>query len=174
MRWLRMEVATDCQFYRKEVRRMSKLKKRSGYQEDFDKTKVEKSLRNAGVAEETASKIAEKLRPSEGTPTSEVRRQIVNELKTQDPETGRRYESIRALVAKATAGVGKAAARLQEETLKALGAKAGEVLELEHFGKKDRVKAEKSAVNQREIHLRHETLRTLGAPEGKKLAVRRG
>jgi len=154
------------------VRRVPKLKKRSGREEEFDRTKLERSLRNAGVTEETARKIAEGITPREGMATSEMRMQAITQLKSHNPETSKRYENTRTIVARAGAGVPKNTARLHEETLKALGVKAGATLELAHAGKTHRVKVEASSINQREIHLLEETLRTIGAPEGTKVAVR--
>jgi len=74
---------------------MPKLKKRSGKEEEFDRAKLEKSLRNAGSKEETTRKVAETIKPREGLTTAEMRNHVVNELKRHDPDTAKRYENFK-------------------------------------------------------------------------------
>lgn len=74
---------------------MPKVKKRSGKEEEFDRAKLEKSLKNAGAKEETTRKVAETVKPREGITTSEMRNHVIKELKRHDPETAKRYENFR-------------------------------------------------------------------------------
>jgi len=152
---------------------MAKLKKRSGQEEEFNRTKLEGSLRKAGATEETVRHVAERIRPREGMTTSELRGQVATELKSRNPEVAKRYENTRARVAKTGATVPRGSAYLHEETLRALGVKAGDTIEVTHGGKTHRVRAEVSPVQQREIHLHDEAFKALGASAGTKIGFKR-
>ncbi len=74
---------------------MPKVKKRSGKEEEFDRKKIERSMKAAGANENTARKVAEGIKHREGMPTSEVRSHVIAELKRHEPEAARRYETHR-------------------------------------------------------------------------------
>ncbi len=74
---------------------MPKLKKRLGKEEEFDRKKLEQSLRKAGASENTARKIAEGVKHREGMATSEIRSHVIAELKRDEPEVAKRYETHR-------------------------------------------------------------------------------
>jgi len=74
---------------------MPKLKKRSGEEEEFDRKKLEQSMRKAGASENTVRKIAEGIRHREGMATSEIRSQVIAQLKRHEPEAAKRYETHR-------------------------------------------------------------------------------
>jgi len=152
---------------------MAKLKKRSGKEEEYNRTKLEGSLRKAGATEETTRHVAERVSPREGMTTSELRGQVATELKSRNPEVAKRYENARARVAKTGATVPKGSAYLHEETLRILGAKTGDMIELIHGGKTYRVRAEVSPVEQREIHLHNEAFKALDASTGTKVGFKR-
>jgi 2-phosphoglycerate kinase len=74
---------------------MPKLKKRLGKEEEFDRTKLEKSIKKAGASENTARMIAEGVKHREGMATSEIRNHVIAELKRHEPEAAKRYETHR-------------------------------------------------------------------------------
>jgi len=74
---------------------MPKLKKRSGEEEEFDRKKLEQSMRKAGASENTVRKIAEGMRHREGMATSEIRSHVIAQLKRHEPEAAKRYETHR-------------------------------------------------------------------------------
>lgn len=74
---------------------MPKLKKRKGHEEEFDRNKLEKSLKKAGAKDETIRKVAEAIKTREGMTTAEMRTNVINELKRHDPEAAKRYENFR-------------------------------------------------------------------------------
>jgi len=74
---------------------MPALKKRSGKEEEFDRKKLEQSMRKAGASENTARMIAEGVKHREGMATSEIRSHVIAELKRHEPEAARRYETHR-------------------------------------------------------------------------------
>jgi hypothetical protein len=69
------------------------IKKRSGKEEEFRKDKIEKSMRNAGISQETAQKVTTGINHHEGITTSEVRNRIIGGIKNQEPQAAKRYES---------------------------------------------------------------------------------
>ena len=74
---------------------MLTIKKRSGEPVEFDKKKLEQSIRNAGASEKTARSIAEAIKHRDGLTTSDLRTRVIAELKRQAPESGKRYEAFR-------------------------------------------------------------------------------
>jgi len=77
---------------------MAKLKKRSGREEEFNRSKLERSMTKAGAKEETARKVAGKITPREGMSTSEIRRKVTEELKRENPQAASQYESFKKTV----------------------------------------------------------------------------
>ena len=69
-----------------------KVKKRS---EEFDKAKLEASLKKAGAKEEHASKVADKIadKVKAGTTTVEIREWAIAELMPLDSKSAKAYES---------------------------------------------------------------------------------
>jgi len=152
---------------------MPKIKKRSGREEEFNRSKLERSITRAGVDEPTSRSLAERIRPRDGLTTSEIRRQVSSELKSRNTEASKRYESTRTHVARTSPEVKKDSARLHKDMLGELGVSPGETLELSHEGKSYRVSIEPSHADKREIHLHSDALKALAASEGKRVAVRR-
>lgn len=153
---------------------MPRIRKLSGVEEEFERAKLESSLRRAGATESTARELASKLSVREGLSTSELRSQVLSELKAVDAKAAENYESARCCEAKAAAEVSKDVVRLHPDILKRLGVQAGATLELEHAGKRQTLRVEESsAISSRELHIHSEVLSSLGASAGAKLAIRR-
>lgn len=74
---------------------MVKVKKRSGNIEEFDRPKLEASLKKAGAKEEHATRVAEtvKGKVQEGIATSEIKRLATTELRGMDAAAAQRYET---------------------------------------------------------------------------------
>lgn len=72
---------------------MRTITKRSGLEEEFRTDKIENSMRNAGISQETAQKVAGGISYHEGITTSEVRNRVIGGIKNQEPEAAKRYES---------------------------------------------------------------------------------
>ena len=70
---------------------MVKVKKRS---ENFDRVKLEASLKKAGAREEHATKVAERVahRAWEGITTVEIKEMAATELRKMDPKAATVYE----------------------------------------------------------------------------------
>ena len=72
---------------------MSKIKKRSGLEENFQQSKIVNSMQNAGISKETAEEIAGHIDYHEGISTSEVRNRVIGGIKNREPQAAKRYES---------------------------------------------------------------------------------
>lgn len=153
---------------------MPRIRKLSGIEEEFDRAKLEGSLQRAGASESSASELASKLSIREVISTSELRSQVLSELKAVDAKAAERYERTRCCEARASTEVPKDVVRLHPDILKRLGVPSGGTLELEHAGKRQTLRAEESsAVSSRELQIHNEMLSSLGASTGAKLSLRR-
>ena len=74
---------------------MMEVKKRSELREDFDRRKLEKSMRNAGADETSARLIAESIQKRDGIPTSELRKHVVEKLTANSMKFGQNYASFK-------------------------------------------------------------------------------
>jgi len=153
---------------------MPRIRKLSGTEEEFERAKLESSLQRAGTAEQVARELATRLSVREGLSTSELRSQVLSELRAKDAAAAERYERTRCCAAQASAGVPQDVVRLHPETLKRLEVQPGATLELEHAGRRRTLRAEESsAVSSQELHIHNDVLSSLGASAGAKLALRR-
>lgn len=153
---------------------MTNIKKRSGQEEEFNRLKVENSIRWAGATDAVAREIASKLVPRDGMSTSELRSQVLAELKAEDPAAAQRYERTRTCRARIASDISKEMARLHPDTLRSLGLEAGAPLRLEHVGRTQTVRAEASPkVALDGVGLHTETIQSLGASVEAKVALSR-
>lgn len=153
---------------------MAKLKKRTGQTEEFNQLKLESSIRWAGVTDAVAKEIASKLVPRNDMSTSELRSQVLAELKAKDPATAQRYERTRTCRARLAPDLGKETARLHPDTLRTLGLNAGAPLRLEYAGRAANVRTEASPqVALDGVQLHADTLQSIGASVEAKVALMR-
>ncbi len=152
---------------------MPLVNKRTETQEEFDRAKLEESVRRAGATEETAKEIASRIDPATLKTTEEIRRHVVEELRKTDAAIAERYERTRNLAAKKAMEAVMGTVRLHMETMKALGANTGDTIVIEHLENTHTLRAETASVERKEMHLHKRDLETLGATEGARLAVRR-
>lgn len=152
---------------------MPLVNKITGTQEEFDRGKLEESIRRAGATEETAREIASRIDPTTVNTTTEIRRRVAEELREKDAAMAERYEKTRNLAARKAVEAVMGTVMLNEETMKALGANPGDSIILEHQGNTHTLRAETAPIGRKEIQLGEEDLATLGAAEGTKLAARR-
>ena len=73
---------------------MTKVKKRSGVLQEFDKAKLKNSLKKVGAKEEHATKVADKVagKVKEGTTTVEIREWCITELRPLDAKAAKAYQ----------------------------------------------------------------------------------
>jgi len=72
---------------------MRSITKRSGLTEEFRSDKIENSMRNAGVSQETAQSVVAAISHHEGITTSEVRNRVIGGIKNREPQAAKQYES---------------------------------------------------------------------------------
>lgn len=72
---------------------MLKITKRSGREEEFRTDKILKSMRNAGISEETAQRVVGGINYHEGITTSEIRNHVIGGIKNREPQAAKLYES---------------------------------------------------------------------------------
>lgn len=71
---------------------MAKIKKRGGSQEEFQRSKLEKSLQNAGASATEASEVASQIKPREGMSTEEIKSQAHSQLKAKNSKAAENYQ----------------------------------------------------------------------------------
>lgn len=72
---------------------MHSIRKRSGQDETFQTNKIQNSMRNAGVSQETTQSLMASISHHEGITTSEVRNRVIGGIKNREPQACKRYES---------------------------------------------------------------------------------
>ena len=152
---------------------MANVKKKDGRTEMFDRTKLERSIRDAGADENTAKEVAAKVEDREGMTTDEIRKNVTNELRPRKAEIAERYVNTKRLAAKKAVDAAKGTARITENCMEKMNLKSGDTIELMHEDKRHKVIAEKASVGRIEIHLHEEDLKALGAEEGTRIAARK-
>ncbi len=150
---------------------MVRLQKASGKLEEFNKAKLEESIRPTGATAEVAKKVADRVRPVEGMPTADLRRSVAQELKREDSTLSSAYASTKRLSVRAVADLSPGVARIPEQMLGSLGLRSGQSARLSFGGKSLEVKVEKASAAHRDILLSKTDLQRLGASEGTKIGV---
>jgi hypothetical protein len=152
---------------------MTRLTKRIGTLEEFQRSKVEGSLRRSGATDDVISKTVQRVTPvDEGERTSAFRTRISTELKSQSPETARRYENSRRLMAGRSQTVTEGTAQVNPATLRSYGWKPGETVKVRHDDKSLSVKVEESAqADLRAVQFNSRTLTDLGVSEGTRVCL---
>ena len=151
---------------------MTRLTKRNGTLEEFQRSKVEGSLRRSGATDDVISKTVQRVTPVEGERTSAFRTRIATELKSQSPETARRYEDSRRLTAGRSQTVTEGTAQVNPATLRSYGWKPGETVKVWHDDKSLSAKVEESAqADLRAVQFNSRTLTDLGVSEGTRVCL---
>jgi plastocyanin len=152
---------------------LANVKKKDGRTEMFDRTKLERSIRDAGANESTAKEVAAKVEDREGMTTDEIRKNISNELRQRNAEVAERYKNTKRLAAKKAVDAAKGTARITENCMEKMNLKSGDTIELIHKDRRHKVIAEKASIGRIEIHLHEDDLKALGAEEGTRIAARK-
>ena len=151
---------------------MTNVKKRSGEMQEFSRSKLEESMTRAGAKEEVAKRVAERIQPSEGLTTEEVRRKVGEELRKEDAAIADSYLSTRRLKAKMNEQVPVDAGRVSEHLAKIFEPQKGLLASLYHGARKADVRVEPAHKNYGEIWLNKAVLEQLAAQEVARIAVR--
>lgn len=152
---------------------MAELTKRDGSRQPYMQSKVVQSLRQAGVAENTAREVADKVKPKDGERTTEFRKRVEAELTNRDPQAAERYRNTRRLEVREDDEVSSGSVRINPTTAENMGWKGGGIT----VGNEDnemRLDIEESRnAEERTAYVNQRTLRSLGAQEGTRVRLTR-
>lgn len=110
------------------------LVKRDGRREQYDRTKLARSLSRAGVAPYMLGGILSIIAPNPDQDTGSLRASIESELKGWQPTAARRYGKTRRLYAYGSIAVARGSVGLHPETTGRLGVKSGDTVWLGENG----------------------------------------
>ena len=152
---------------------MTNVRKKNGKSERFDRTKIERSIRDSGADERTAKEVARMVPEKEDTTSEEVRRAVARELRKRNAKFADNYDATRRLAASKAIDAAKGTAHITEDAMKGLNVRKGDTIELIHGEKRHTVKVERTTPGEMRIHLNESDLKVLGAPEGARVSVQR-
>jgi hypothetical protein len=148
------------------------VKKRSGEMQEYDRSKLEESMKRAGAKEDVARRVAERIPAAEGLATEEIRRKVAEELRKEDSVSADAYVMTRRLKAKVNAETPVDAARVSEHLLKMFEQEKSLQASLYHGAHREDVRVEPAHKNFGEIWLNKTVLDRLAAQEGTRISVR--
>jgi hypothetical protein len=154
---------------------MTTIIKKSGEPEEFDRKKIEDSLRSAGADWLTAKETADMIQEKDGMTTSDIRRALDKELKNLNPELSDRYSGTRRFTARNSSKIAKGVARLSKDSIHALGIKAGDALEIKYRDRwqKMRIEENDGASSHNEIILNKDDMAAIGVIDGNRVKARK-
>ncbi len=152
---------------------MVKVLKRSGNLEEFDRRKLEQSIRHAGASEEIAGRIAKRIEPREGMSTADLRRMVSEELRRENATLSGAYTTTKRLRARGSPDLKSGVVRLHEDLLKPFDVHSGDKINLAHKENEARVEVQIGRSDDpREVVVNRADLEKLGAKEGTRVNVR--
>lgn len=150
---------------------MTRVRKRSGELQEFDRTKLIESMRRAGADEQVARGIAEKTAVVDGASTMDIRRDVVEELRKLNEDVAEAYARTVRLRAMARDDVPTGAARIPKGIERVPDVKWGQPARVRHQENRREVRVE-PALETREVWLNPKEFEALGAAQGTRIAVR--
>jgi len=130
-------------------------------------------MRKAGASDETARRVAERVRPHEGMTTEELRIKVSQELKRENEALSGAYSSTRRLRARTAKDLAAGVVLLHEELLKQHGLQSGQPAHVVHMDKRADVQVRPTeSAKPAEIWMSKSDLDRLGASEGSRVNVR--
>ena len=152
---------------------MAKVMKRSGEVEEFDRKKLEDSVRRSGASPEVAKRIAQKIEPKGDTSSEELRRRVAEELRQESSALSGAYLSTKMLRLRSSADLRSGMVRIHEDLLNRQGSRSGEHVMLRHKDHEAKMQVESDrSLHPREILVSESDLDKLGAQEGMRLGVK--
>jgi formylmethanofuran dehydrogenase subunit D len=154
---------------------MTTVLKRSGLTEEFDRKKIEDSLRNIGIDWFKAKEIAGGIEERAGMTTTDIRLALDKELKKINHGMSERYNNARRFTAKYSVKNAKGVARLSKDSIKAMKIKVGDSLEIKYRDRCQNMRIEKddNSISHNEIVLNEKDMAVLGVMEGNRVLARK-
>jgi hypothetical protein len=157
----------------REVKELAKVRKRSGEVEEFDRKKLEESVRRAGASPEAAKRIAQRVEPKGDTSSDELRRRVADELRQESMALSGAYLATKLLRTRMSSDLKSGVVRIHEDLLKTQGVRPGEHVMLRHKDHEAKMQIESHKdQHPREIVVSRSDLDKLGAKEGTRLDVK--
>lgn len=148
-----------------------KIRKRNGELEEFDRGKIERSALSAGASAEVAKRISERVQPSEGISTDDLRKRVAEELLRESAVLSGAYMSTRRLRAHSVPDVSQGVARLHVDHMRGLRSEPEAILL--NASKRAEVRLEPApSIDKRAINLSKADMDRIGVQEGSKVSVR--
>jgi hypothetical protein len=110
------------------------LVKRDGRREEYNRSKLARSLVQAGVAPYLLAGILDSVAPNPDQDTGSLRERVESELALRQPSAAHRYATTRSLVVRASEQSGYGWVCLHPETVSRLGLRPGDAVWLSHEG----------------------------------------
>lgn len=149
------------------------MRKRSGKLEEFDRRKLEESIRRAGASPEVVKRISQRIQPKDEISSEEIRKKVAEELRQESSTLSGAYRSTEMLRIRTSSETKAGVARLNEDLLREHGARSGEHVLVRHKGKESKMQVEAQPdLSMSEIQVSKSDLEKLGAQEGVRLDVK--
>lgn len=153
---------------------MVNVKKRNGSMQMFERSKIERSLRESGASEGVAREVAASVHEREGMTVDEIRSMVSRELRSRDAKAADHYDSTRRMVARrAVEAASRGTAWMSPESMRTMRIKAGEPVDISFSGRTQTLRAETAPKGASGVQVSEPDLKALGAREGMKVEVRR-
>jgi len=150
-----------------------KIRKRMGIPQEFDRSKIQRSMECSGVPTSIASMIAAEVKPKEDMSTEEIRKYVVNRLKQENPAYAASYESTRRLNIRGSAYVSKGVCRINEDFMSRMGLEPGQNVMLMSGDSRIDLRAESvPSLSSREVLVNDTDLNALRAPPGARIELK--
>jgi hypothetical protein len=149
---------------------MTQVKKRSGELQEFDRAKVEVSIRKAGASPDVVTKVAQRIRLEEGLDTMELRKRVAEELRKENPNLAEAYVSTVRLPVKARTEAAAGRAKVPRKLPRVPHFPGAGKARVFYEGRSTDVLIEPE-LQVREIWVNQMDLQKLGVAEGTRVAV---
>lgn len=149
---------------------MTKVTKRSGEAQAFDRRKLEESLKKAGATDEIVRRVADRIQPVEGMATDQLRMRVAEELRREKPDIADAYLRTVRLQARTNPELPAGRVRVPEALPRIPDLAANPSARI-GFGNRWAVVDAERALKAREVWINRIDLQKLGATEGTRIAV---
>lgn len=151
---------------------MTMVKKRSGVVQEYNRSKIEESIKRAGAKDEVAKRVAESIAVQENLTTQDLRQRIGEELRKADPASAESYLSTRRLKVKVSPETPLDQGRVSEHLGKLFEQQKVLPASLYYGARMTEVRLEPAHKAYGEIWLNQSVLDRLAASEGTRISVR--
>lgn len=154
------------------MRKLTKIRKPCGEAENFDQNRLVQSMRSAGVTEQTARNIVDRIKLPGEVSTEDLTRLVAENLRQVNPALSGAYVATENLKVRSTSDVSAGVAQIPDDLVKRFRVSSGQRVKVAHLNSNAEMAVEPAkSVDPREIRLNKVDLYKLGAYEGAKVSV---